>query len=76
MRKNDTDGAVMSGERALAAEEMEVIPSSGNVFADLGLPGAEDLLVKSTLARKINNIIDQKASHPDASLGNFGYPAA
>ena len=60
MKKKDNDGAAMSGEHALAAGEMEVIPSTGNVFADLGLPDAEDLLVKSTLAMKINTIIEKR----------------
>ena len=31
----------------------ESTPSSGNVFADLNLPGADDLLVKAELAAKI-----------------------
>jgi predicted XRE-type DNA-binding protein len=32
---------------------VEVEPSSGNVFADLGLPDAEELLIKSGLAIEI-----------------------
>ncbi len=31
--------------------------SSGNVFADVGLPDADDLLVKAQLARRIGEII-------------------
>jgi len=31
----------------------EFTPSSGNVFADLNLPGADDLLAKAELAAKI-----------------------
>ena len=31
----------------------ETTPSSGNVFADLNLPGADDLLAKAELAAKI-----------------------
>ena len=31
----------------------ESTPSSGNVFADLNLPGADDLLAKAELAAKI-----------------------
>jgi predicted XRE-type DNA-binding protein len=42
------------------SEEISVTPSSGNVFEDLGLPDAEELLVKSTLAMKINNIIEKR----------------
>ena len=32
-------------------------PSSGNVFADLGLPDADDLLAKANLALHIRNAI-------------------
>lgn len=34
--------------------------SSGNVFADLGLPNPEERLVKSNLAIQINELIKQK----------------
>lgn len=34
-----------------------VTESSGNVFADLGLPNPEELLAKATLALKISEII-------------------
>ncbi len=36
-----------------ADKEITVTPSSGNVFADLGLPDAEDLLAKANLALHI-----------------------
>jgi predicted XRE-type DNA-binding protein len=39
---------------------IEVEKSSGNVFADLGLPDAKDLQVKAVLAIKINDIIKQR----------------
>lgn len=32
------------------SESIEITPSSGNVYADLALPGADELLVKSRLA--------------------------
>lgn len=35
-----------------------VTPSSGNVFADLGLPDADELLVKAGLAHRIGVLID------------------
>ena len=35
----------------------EITKSSGNVFADLGLPNAEEYLVKAELAYQINKII-------------------
>ena len=34
--------------------------SSGNVFADLGLPNPEERLAKAKLAMKINHIIEEK----------------
>ncbi|WP_353931897.1 helix-turn-helix transcriptional regulator [Okeanomitos corallinicola TIOX110] len=38
-------------------KENEIIASSGNVFADLGLSNPEERLVKAELARKISEII-------------------
>ena len=35
----------------------EIIPSSGNVFADLGLPNAEEKHTKARLAVAINQIL-------------------
>jgi predicted XRE-type DNA-binding protein len=37
--------------------DMGVKTSCGNVFADLGLDNAEELLVKAELARRISSII-------------------
>jgi predicted XRE-type DNA-binding protein len=37
-----------------------ITPSSGNVFADLGLPNPEERLAKAELARQINNIIKER----------------
>ncbi len=34
--------------------------SSGNVFADLGLPNAEEMLAKAELAQKITAIIERR----------------
>lgn len=42
-------------KRAVAAEK-----SGGNVFADLGLPNAEDRLAKAELARRIGEIIAER----------------
>ena len=41
-------------------EESEVYHGSGNVFADLGLPDAEERLAKAELARQILNIITKR----------------
>ena len=48
-----------------SAKKTKVTPSSGNVFADLGLPGAEDRLLKAQLALKIQQLIDQKGMTQD-----------
>lgn len=39
---------------------IEIEQGSGNVFADLGLPNAEDRLAKANLARKISEIIARR----------------
>lgn len=41
-------------------DTIEVEKSSGNVFADLGLPDAKDMHVKAVLAIKINGIIKKR----------------
>jgi predicted XRE-type DNA-binding protein len=42
------------------AEEISVHPSSGNVFADLGLPNADELLIKAELVHQISEIISER----------------
>ena len=39
---------------------MKIIKSSGNVFADLGLPGAEERLLKARLAAEIARTIARR----------------
>ncbi len=41
-------------------EEIKVEVSSGNVFAALGLPNPEEMLVKAELASKIGEIIETR----------------
>ncbi len=41
-------------------EEIQVTESSGNVFADLGLPNAEEALAKADLAIAINRIMEER----------------
>jgi predicted XRE-type DNA-binding protein len=41
-------------------EESNVYTSSGNIFADLGLPNSEERLVKAELARKISDAINYR----------------
>ena len=42
------------------SEDIKVTRSSGNVFADLGLPGADHLLAKADLAIEISSIIEDR----------------
>ena len=41
-------------------EEIEYAESSGNVFADLGIPNPEEALAKAEIALKISDIIKKK----------------
>ena len=42
------------------SEETKITPSSGNVFADLGLPDADQLLAKADLAIEITRVIEER----------------
>lgn len=42
-------------------EDIQGTESSGNVFADLGLPNAEEALAKAELAIAINRIMEERA---------------
>jgi predicted XRE-type DNA-binding protein len=41
-------------------KKLDVTPSSGNVFADLGLPNADELLAKAELVRQISKAIEAR----------------
>ncbi len=41
-------------------DEIRYEESSGNVFADLGLPDADELLLKAELARQISAILQER----------------
>ena len=41
-------------------EPIEMQASSGNVFADLGLPNPDEMLVKAELMRQIGQIVEQR----------------
>jgi|SRR5579872_1037972 len=41
-------------------ENITIEASSGNVFADLGLPNPEERLAKAKLAMRISKVIDEK----------------
>ncbi len=53
-------GAVKTTPKKFSKSVIEVHESSGNVFADLGLPDAEEVLAKSRLAQSIAGIISDK----------------
>jgi predicted XRE-type DNA-binding protein len=53
-----TIGHVQKGGRVMP--EIEVYASSGNVFADLGLPDADVLLIKAQLADRIIDLIEAR----------------
>lgn len=42
------------------SHDTRVTPSSGNVFADLGLANADELLAKAELVRQIGGVIDAR----------------
>ena len=50
----------MPTEMLTEDEEIEVTPSCGNVFADLGLPDPELLLAKAKLSVKIERLIKER----------------
>jgi predicted XRE-type DNA-binding protein len=55
-------------------EEISVTPSTGNVFEDLGLPDAEELLIKSNLAIKISKIIEKRHLSQTEAAAVLGVP--
>jgi len=59
MRQVQTKPRARKAKKTTVAREA-VEPSSGNVFADLGFPDAEERLLKAELAVKIAELIDQK----------------
>lgn len=68
--KVKTSEAVASGEAA------SFEPSSGNVFADLGLPDADDLMFKADLAAKLMDALTASGltQRPAAALLGWTQP--
>jgi predicted XRE-type DNA-binding protein len=50
----------MSKRRSKATRAIEIHGGSSNVYADLGYPDAEEMLVKAKLVRKISEIVRSK----------------
>ncbi len=53
-------------------EETLVIPSSGNVYADLGFPDAEEMLGKAKLVRAIGHTIRERKLTQSAAAKLMG----
>jgi predicted XRE-type DNA-binding protein len=53
-------------------DDKTIMPSSGNVFADLGLPNAEERLAKAELARQVSTIIREHRLTQSAAAGILG----
>jgi hypothetical protein len=58
------------------SEELGYEVGSGNVFADLGLPDAEELKAKSDLAIEIVRIIDDRGLRQAEAAGDHGRRSA
>src|SRR5258708_3898454 len=58
--------------RSAPRDEATVTASSGNVFADLGLRDADELLAKAGLAHTIQQLIDAQGLSPRAAAGRLG----
>ena len=44
----------------MAKREIEAEAGSGNIFADLDLPDAEDLLLKAKLVMELDRLIEER----------------
>ena len=52
--------------------DMTVLEGTGNVFGDLGLPNAEELLAKAQLASAIGDIIEERGLTQGAAARVLG----
>lgn len=59
-------------EDAVSRDAIEFEPSSGNVFADLGLPDADVALVKADLALQIAGLIGERDWSLDTAAAALG----
>ncbi len=58
--------------RSAPRDEATVTASSGNVFADLGLRDADELLAKAGLAHAIQQLIEAQGLSQRAAAGRLG----
>lgn len=52
--------------------EVEITPSSGNVFADMGMPNAEEMLFKADLAIAIDRVVRKSRLSQSAAAALAG----
>ncbi len=55
-------------------EDLTIVPSSGNIYADLGLPNPEERRTKAALARQIDAILAERKLTQRAAAGLLGIP--
>ncbi len=55
-------------------EEIAIAPSSGNIYADLGLPNPEERQTKAELARQIDAILTERKLTQRAAAAILGIP--
>ncbi len=55
-------------------EKIVVTPSSGNIYADLGLPNPEERQTKAELARQIDAILTERKLTQKTAAGVLGIP--
>ncbi len=53
-------------------KKITITKGSGNVFADAGLPDAEELLIKAEIVRKITNIIRDEGFTQEEAAQKLG----
>ena len=68
------DGFEGKGTEMSKARDTRVTRGSNNVFADLGLPDAQELLVKASLAHRIGVLIDNLTQVEAAKLLGIDQP--
>lgn len=54
------------------ADDIEISKGSGNVFADLGLPDADDMLLKSTIVLELRRLIEARRLSQTAAAEVIG----
>lgn len=54
------------------SDDLRVTNSSGNVFADLGLPNPEELLAKAELVRQIRSVANERGLTQDETAELLG----